>query len=222
MLGTSGIVGPSILHGGGRGLLRDAGGERPGQRRLLRRWRGEQRRVSRGAEHGDRLGAAGPVRLREQPVRDRGAVRHGRRNSRAWRPARASYGIAGVERRRQRRAGGPPGGGRGGARARAGGGPTLLECNTYRTRPHSEGMRDGGYRTVEEIDAWKDRDPIVLCASISSGAGSADEAALDAIDAAVAATVPRRSSSRATARGQTRPPRWRTSSAGSEGERCAN
>jgi 2-oxoisovalerate dehydrogenase E1 component len=45
-------------------------------------------------------------------------------------------------------------------RARAGEGPTLLECKTYRTRPHSEGMRDTGYRTQEEIDAWKAKDPI--------------------------------------------------------------
>jgi 2-oxoisovalerate dehydrogenase E1 component len=47
-------------------------------------------------------------------------------------------------------------------RARAGEGPTLLVCNTYRTRPHSEGMRDTGYRTQDEIDNWKRRDPIVL------------------------------------------------------------
>jgi 2-oxoisovalerate dehydrogenase E1 component len=47
-------------------------------------------------------------------------------------------------------------------RARAGEGPTLLVCNTYRTRPHSEGMRDTGYRTQDEIDSWKRRDPIVL------------------------------------------------------------
>jgi 2-oxoisovalerate dehydrogenase E1 component len=46
------------------------------------------------------------------------------------------------------------------ARARRGGGPTLIECKTYRTRPHAEGMRDAGYRTVEEIEAWKKRDPI--------------------------------------------------------------
>lgn len=45
-------------------------------------------------------------------------------------------------------------------RARSGEGPTLLECKTYRTRPHSEGMRDGGYRTTEEIEAWKARCPI--------------------------------------------------------------
>jgi 2-oxoisovalerate dehydrogenase E1 component len=45
-------------------------------------------------------------------------------------------------------------------RARAGAGPTLLECRTYRTRPHSEGMRDAGYRTREEVEAWRARDPI--------------------------------------------------------------
>lgn len=46
------------------------------------------------------------------------------------------------------------------ARARGGDGPTVLECKTYRTRAHSEGMRTTGYRTQEEIDAWKAKDPI--------------------------------------------------------------
>ena len=45
-------------------------------------------------------------------------------------------------------------------RARAGGGPTLLSCTTYRTRAHSEGMRDAGYRTREEVEAWRARDPL--------------------------------------------------------------
>jgi 2-oxoisovalerate dehydrogenase E1 component len=45
-------------------------------------------------------------------------------------------------------------------RARQGDGPTLLACATYRTRPHSEGMRDGGYRTREEVEQWRGRDPI--------------------------------------------------------------
>ena len=41
-------------------------------------------------------------------------------------------------------------------RARASGeGPTLLECKTYRTRPHAEGMGDFTYRTREEVEAWK-------------------------------------------------------------------
>jgi len=48
------------------------------------------------------------------------------------------------------------------ARARAGGGPTLIECKTYRTRAHAEGMREGGYRSQEEIDQWKGRDPVLM------------------------------------------------------------
>ncbi len=46
------------------------------------------------------------------------------------------------------------------ARARSGGGPTLIECKTYRTRPHAEGMGDFSYRTREEVEQWKQRCPI--------------------------------------------------------------
>ncbi|MBV7337134.1 thiamine pyrophosphate-dependent dehydrogenase E1 component subunit alpha [Chloroflexi bacterium TSY] len=47
-------------------------------------------------------------------------------------------------------------------RARAGEGPTLIEGKTYRTRAHAEGMPlTGTYRTQEEIDQWKTRDPII-------------------------------------------------------------
>src|SRR4029450_9942315 len=49
-------------------------------------------------------------------------------------------------------------------RARAGDGPTLLACTTYRTRAHSEGMRDAGYRTREEVESWRARDPLKLLA----------------------------------------------------------
>ena len=45
------------------------------------------------------------------------------------------------------------------ARARAGQGPTLVECKTYRTRGHSRSDRNR-YRTKEEIEDWKLRDPI--------------------------------------------------------------
>jgi len=50
-------------------------------------------------------------------------------------------------------------------RARAGEGPSLLECKTYRYRSHSEGSRDIAHadlRPEEEIEAWKKRDPIKL------------------------------------------------------------
>ena len=46
------------------------------------------------------------------------------------------------------------------ARARSGSGPTLIECKTYRTRAHAEGMSDFTYRTKEEVAAWKERCPI--------------------------------------------------------------
>lgn len=45
-------------------------------------------------------------------------------------------------------------------RARSGGGPTLIEAKTYRWRGHSRSDRNL-YRTQEEIDEWKQRDPIV-------------------------------------------------------------
>ena len=45
------------------------------------------------------------------------------------------------------------------ARARAGEGPTLLECLTYRFRGHSRSDRQR-YRSREEVEAWRQRDPI--------------------------------------------------------------
>ncbi len=47
-------------------------------------------------------------------------------------------------------------------RARAGEGPTLIECKTYRWRGHHEGDPNQGarYRTKEEIQAWKEKCPI--------------------------------------------------------------
>ena len=49
-------------------------------------------------------------------------------------------------------------------RARAGDGPSLIECKTYRYRAHSEGADIAHYapRDPEEIEAWKKRDPIKL------------------------------------------------------------
>ena len=44
-------------------------------------------------------------------------------------------------------------------RARTGEGPTLLECKTYRWKGHSKSDQER-YRTREEIEAWKKKDPI--------------------------------------------------------------
>lgn len=62
--------------------------------------------------------------------------------------------------------------------------PTLLECKTYRTRPHSEGMRDDGYRTADEVTAWKERCPIALCRAALAHRGL-DPADLDVVDAEI-------------------------------------
>jgi pyruvate dehydrogenase E1 component alpha subunit len=45
-------------------------------------------------------------------------------------------------------------------RARAGGGPTLIEAKTYRFLGHHEGDPGTDYRTREEVEAWKRRCPI--------------------------------------------------------------
>jgi TPP-dependent pyruvate/acetoin dehydrogenase alpha subunit len=46
------------------------------------------------------------------------------------------------------------------ARARAGEGPTLIECKSYRWRKHTERNEQGDRRPPAEIEAWKAKDPI--------------------------------------------------------------
>jgi len=75
------------------------------------------------------------------------------------------------------------------ARARAGAGPTLIECKTYRTRPHSEGMGDYTYRTRDEVNAWRDRCPIKRLRAELIAKHVATEKDLDAFDAEVQAEV---------------------------------
>ncbi|MBI2914725.1 MAG: pyruvate dehydrogenase (acetyl-transferring) E1 component subunit alpha [Firmicutes bacterium] len=45
-------------------------------------------------------------------------------------------------------------------RARSGEGPTLIECRTYRTVGHHQGDPGTDYRTREEVEEWKARCPI--------------------------------------------------------------
>jgi len=69
-------------------------------------------------------------------------------------------------------------------RARAGEGPTFLEFKTYRFRGHS--MSDPQkYRTKEEVEQWKSRDPLEMVRDRILTNGVATEAELDAIDAKV-------------------------------------
>jgi TPP-dependent pyruvate/acetoin dehydrogenase alpha subunit len=81
------------------------------------------------------------------------------------------------------------------ARARAGDGPSYVECTTYRIRGHLEAeeafLAGGKYRTAEEILGWQaaDRDPITRFETVLRAQGEATDADLAAIQQDVAAEV---------------------------------
>ena len=74
-------------------------------------------------------------------------------------------------------------------RARTGEGPTLLECRTYRIRPHAEGMGDFTYRTREEVEQWKARCPIARFKERLLRDKGIAPAELEAVDLELAAQV---------------------------------
>jgi TPP-dependent pyruvate/acetoin dehydrogenase alpha subunit len=69
-------------------------------------------------------------------------------------------------------------------RARAGEGPSFLECVTYRHHGHNEGEEafSGKYRPDDEIATWKARDPIPALVSRIEAWGALTAGELDAID----------------------------------------
>jgi len=69
------------------------------------------------------------------------------------------------------------------ARARAGDGPSLVECKTYRHSGHSR-ADPGAYRPKEEVEAWLKRDPVPMYRQRLSDFGIA-ESTLSAIEDAV-------------------------------------
>ncbi len=73
-------------------------------------------------------------------------------------------------------------------RARAGEGPTLLECMTYRFRGHSLADPDE-LRPKVEKDEWFSRDPIKLFAAKVTANGLATESELKSIDQKIQAVV---------------------------------
>ena len=71
-------------------------------------------------------------------------------------------------------------------RARAGGGPTVIEALTYRVEPHSTSDDPGRYRDEAAADRWRRRDPVDLLRTAMLRAGHADEEFLAAVDAEAA------------------------------------
>ena len=76
-------------------------------------------------------------------------------------------------------------------RARAGGGPAFLQCDTYRYSGHHVGdINREYYRSKKEEHLWKtDRDPIIVLAKWLIDQGYADAPTLEAITPKIRATM---------------------------------
>ena len=67
-------------------------------------------------------------------------------------------------------------------RARSGGGPTLIECKTYRWRAHTERRGMADVRDPAEIELWKGRDPIARLERQLKEQGYLDDAGLQSME----------------------------------------
>jgi len=74
-------------------------------------------------------------------------------------------------------------------RARAGQGPTLIECKTYRWRGHTERPGQEDPRPKEEIEEWQQRDPINRFATSLMEHGILTEEAWQKMDADILAAI---------------------------------
>jgi len=71
---------------------------------------------------------------------------------------------------------------------RAGGGPVFLEMRTYRFRAHS--MYDPErYRTKEEVERWRERDPVTLLTTRLRAEGALDDGEMDRLEADVKSEI---------------------------------
>lgn len=75
------------------------------------------------------------------------------------------------------------------ARARAGEGPTLIECKTYRWRAHTERVGQPDFRTEEEIEAWRKTDPIARLLGQLKAQGAMTDADWQTLDKEVLASI---------------------------------
>ena len=74
-------------------------------------------------------------------------------------------------------------------RARAGGGPTLIEALTYRMAPHTTTDDAGRYRAGEDVEEWRTQDPIERVREYLKGAGAWNQAWEDDVSARAAADI---------------------------------
>lgn len=74
-------------------------------------------------------------------------------------------------------------------RARAGDGPTLVECVTYRLEMHTTADDPTRYRDDEEVEAWREKDPLPRLQGYLRGRGVLDEERLDGLEEDVEAEI---------------------------------
>ena len=73
--------------------------------------------------------------------------------------------------------------------ARAGNGPTLIETRMYRMTPHSSDDDDRSYRSHEEVEENKKRDPLLAARTRLESEGLLTEALLNELEAKAKAMV---------------------------------
>ena len=76
-------------------------------------------------------------------------------------------------------------------RARAGAGPTLIECVTYRLGVHTTADDPTKYRSDEEVKAWEQKDPLTRFSAYLQKKNLLAEGLAEQIDAEIAAAVQR-------------------------------
>lgn len=74
------------------------------------------------------------------------------------------------------------------ARARAGAGPTLIECKCYRWYGHSE-IDPAKYRPQDEVEHWKKKDPVMLFEKKLRKMGVLDDAKRKALEEEIIAEI---------------------------------
>ena len=74
-------------------------------------------------------------------------------------------------------------------RARSGGGPTMIESNTYRLSVHTTADDPSKYRSEEEEEAWEQRDPIPRFQRYLADRGLIDDDRIDEIEDEVASEI---------------------------------
>ena len=159
LLGTNGIVGPSILHGAGAAFS----ARYRGSSQIAVAFFGDGAGNTGSFHEGLNLASIWKLPIvfvcennlyaTETPFEKSTAA-----DSVASRAA--AYRMPGIQVDGQDVGGVYEAAGKAIARVREGEGPVLLECYTYRYVGHHEGDPGTEYRTREEVDEWRLRDPI--------------------------------------------------------------